>query len=322
MHILQIFHDLGSRSARRNQVRFRFLVESLGPERILPEIEQRVGFSLTRFPTPPPPPEQLESFIGWFPQRQPDLWAVGVAVPMGRLTWQQLDGVATLSANYGDGTIRTTTDQNLVLPGLRTARSGCFRRGIRRLGLAFEADSLDASDRRLHRQTILQPGPDRGQRLRVPIDRGTAPPPTRVVRDQNCRQRMRQLVRPAPYGRYRSARHQSPHRSAGPRRLRYLSRRRNWQVDHARGSLPEGRSPQAASRHARTYRARVSSPPAGRRNVQLILAAHLGRSAARNRSARGSSDLALHELRVRSRRPGAPWLLPPLCRRQTPVLIE
>ena len=141
-HILHIFHDLGSRSARRNQVRFRFLVESLGPERILLEIEQRAGFSLTRFPTPPPAPEQLESFIGWFPQRQPGLWAVGVAIPMGRLTWQQLDGLATLSAKYGDGTIRTTTDQNLVLPGLRTADRDAFGEELAGFGLAFEADSL------------------------------------------------------------------------------------------------------------------------------------------------------------------------------------
>jgi ferredoxin-nitrite reductase len=142
LHILRMFHELGSRSARRNQVRFRFLVESLGPERMLAEIEQRAGCSLVRWPTPPLPPEQSESFVGWFPQRNPTLWAVGVATPMGRLTWQQLEGLAMLSTKFGDGTIRTTTDQNLVIPGVRVEDREALGGDLASFGLAFEADSL------------------------------------------------------------------------------------------------------------------------------------------------------------------------------------
>ncbi len=142
LRILQIFQEMGSRSARRNQVRFRYLVESLGPDQVLHEIEKRLGYALMRFPTPPPAPEQLESFIGWFPQREPDLWAVGIAIPMGRLTWQQFDGLATLSARYGDGTIRTSCDQNLVLAGVRADHKEALGLDLGGLGLSFEADSL------------------------------------------------------------------------------------------------------------------------------------------------------------------------------------
>lgn len=142
LSILQAFHELGSRSARRNQVRFRFLIESVGPERILDFIEQRIGYALTRFSTAPPAPEELESFVGWFAQRQPGRWAAGIAIPMGRLTWQQLEGVSKLAAERGDGTIRTTIDQNLLLPGLRLEDKEAFGRDLARLGLSFEADSL------------------------------------------------------------------------------------------------------------------------------------------------------------------------------------
>jgi ferredoxin-nitrite reductase len=142
LRVLQIFREMGSRTARRNQVRFRFLMESIGPEKMLDEIEQRLGYSLTRFPHPPPTPDQIESFVGWFPQRQPDLWAVGISVPMGRLTWEQLEGVAIVSARYGDRTIRTTIDQNLLMPGVRVENKEALGRDLASFGLSFEADSL------------------------------------------------------------------------------------------------------------------------------------------------------------------------------------
>lgn len=140
--ILHLFREQGSRSARRNQVRFRFLVERLAAGGVLDTIEQRLGYSLMRFADPPPPPEQVESFVGWFPQRQPGRWAVGVAVPMGRLTWQQFEGLAILAREHGDGTLRTSPDQNLILPGVRGADRTALGTALAALGLAFEADSL------------------------------------------------------------------------------------------------------------------------------------------------------------------------------------
>jgi ferredoxin-nitrite reductase len=71
LSILHLFREQGSRSARRNQVRFRYLIEQLGIEGVLAEIERRIGYDLTRFPEPPPAPDQTESFVGWFPQRHP-----------------------------------------------------------------------------------------------------------------------------------------------------------------------------------------------------------------------------------------------------------
>jgi ferredoxin-nitrite reductase len=142
LQILEIFQEMGSRSARRNLVRFRYLIESLGPDQVLHEIENRLGYELMPFPISPPAPQQLESFIGWFPQREPELWAVGVAIPMGRLTWQQFEGLATLSARYGDGTIRTSCDQNLVMPGVHAENKEALGTDLGGLGLSFEADSL------------------------------------------------------------------------------------------------------------------------------------------------------------------------------------
>jgi sulfite reductase beta subunit-like hemoprotein len=58
------FSRAGSHGARRNQVRFRYLVEALGPDEVLRELETRVGYTLERWEEAPPPPGRTESFIG------------------------------------------------------------------------------------------------------------------------------------------------------------------------------------------------------------------------------------------------------------------
>lgn len=140
--ILQTFRELGSRSAKRTQIRFRYLIERIGPDGVLTEVERRLGAGLLRFPETPPPPGEHESFVGWFPQKQAGRWSVGVAVPMGRLTWQQMEGLAVLSRKYGDGTLRTATDQNVLLPNVRGEAREPLGHALAALGLAFEADSL------------------------------------------------------------------------------------------------------------------------------------------------------------------------------------
>ncbi|MGH7819308.1 MAG: rubredoxin-like domain-containing protein, partial [Candidatus Binatia bacterium] len=118
---------------------------------MLEEVEKRLGGPLARFSEPPPPPQAVESFVGWFAQREAGRFAVGIAVPMGRLTWEQTEGIAVLARRHGDGTIRTATDQNLVLPNVAGEARGSLGNELAALGLAFEADSLS-------RQTIACTG--------------------------------------------------------------------------------------------------------------------------------------------------------------------
>jgi precorrin-3B synthase len=139
--VLRTFCDLGYRH-NRNEVRLRYLIERLGPDRMLLEIEQRLGYELERFPQAPPRPARDENFVGWVKQRQDDLWAVGVCVPIGRLTWDQFEGLAVIARQYGDGTLRTTYDQNLVLPGIASAARQAVGYALARHGLTFEPDSV------------------------------------------------------------------------------------------------------------------------------------------------------------------------------------
>ena len=139
--ILRTFRELGYRH-NRHHVRFRYLVERLGLEQVLVEVEKRLGYAMERYPIAPPKPTAEEDFIGWFGQKQEGLWAVGVCVPLGRLTSDQVDGLAGIAERHGDGTLRTTYDQNLVLPGVMTASKSAMAYGLARHGLTAEPDPV------------------------------------------------------------------------------------------------------------------------------------------------------------------------------------
>src|SRR5207247_2519931 len=76
-----------------------------------------------RVPPPPdarrPPAQPLPEFAHWQrtntrAQKQPGYRAVVVQVPLGDITADQMRAVARLAREHGNGTIRTTNDQNLV----------------------------------------------------------------------------------------------------------------------------------------------------------------------------------------------------------------
>jgi len=142
--ILRVFRNFGNRH-NRHQVRLRYLIERLGPDRFLVEIEKELKSNLDVFPKPPPKPSAAENFVGWFKQKQQDLWAVGICVPVGRLTWDQFEGIAIIAQQYGWGTIRTTQDQNLVIPGIPSAAKQSVGYAIARHGLTFEPDPVTRS---------------------------------------------------------------------------------------------------------------------------------------------------------------------------------
>ena len=51
---------------------------------------------------------------------QPDLHYIGVSVPVGRLPVEQMRAVADIAERFGNGEIRPTVWQNLVIPHLAT----------------------------------------------------------------------------------------------------------------------------------------------------------------------------------------------------------
>ncbi len=139
--LLRTFRELGQRH-NRTEVRFRYLIERLGIDAVRNEIESRLGFTLPDSPPVPPVARREGSPIGWFKQKQAGLWALGICIPVGRLTWDEFEGLALVARDYGGGHVRTTVSQNLILTDIPEAARYSVTHAIARYGLTFEPDTV------------------------------------------------------------------------------------------------------------------------------------------------------------------------------------
>ncbi len=95
-------------------------------------------------PSFPRPPFDRAAHIGVHAQKQAGLNWIGVALPVGKMTSAEMRGVADLARRYGDGDIRLTVWQNLLISGVRDADIPAALDGLKTIGLAADATSLRA----------------------------------------------------------------------------------------------------------------------------------------------------------------------------------
>jgi NAD(P)H-nitrite reductase large subunit len=115
-HIALIFRDFGPRQAR-NRARLAFLIEEWGAQKFRQMLEARAGRPLEAAGADARQNKKTDH-IGCFRQKQRGLNYIGLVVPVGRIRSQQLFEVARLADTYGNGEIRLTTNQNLIIPNV------------------------------------------------------------------------------------------------------------------------------------------------------------------------------------------------------------
>ncbi|MFM0557056.1 precorrin-3B synthase [Paraburkholderia sediminicola] len=76
--------------------------------------------------------------LGAHAQRVPETWHVGGQPPLGRLKADTLHGLAALSQQHGNGTLRLTPWQGVLLPDIATHAVPTVLSGLNELGLACE----------------------------------------------------------------------------------------------------------------------------------------------------------------------------------------
>jgi ferredoxin-nitrite reductase len=119
--IAQVFGELGDRENRWT-ARMRYLVQELGPEGFREELEKRVSIPLI------PAGEDLTrryrgDHVGVHPQKEEALYYVGLNVPVGRMSGEQVEEAGMLAEEYGSE-VRLATDQNLIITGVPEERIG------------------------------------------------------------------------------------------------------------------------------------------------------------------------------------------------------
>jgi ferredoxin-nitrite reductase len=140
--LLDLFQERGSRD-KRDAARLRYLVDQIGVAGVLESLADRLPFRLAPCVTPPPPPSGHDNLVGWFPQKQPKLWTLGACVVLGRLGWQQLEGLALAARQWGDGMLRTTPDQGIAIVNIPSGFKEPCATACAAVGLSPFADTLD-----------------------------------------------------------------------------------------------------------------------------------------------------------------------------------
>lgn len=149
-----------SNTTSKRRLRLLELLNTLGCENYLQEVQQRLPFSLLCSDLTPQPPSLLgkgEKFstllqgegkyqhIGIHPQRQKGLFYIGVVLPLGRLESNQIRGLADLATKYGSGTLRLTPWQNLLLTDIPQQWVGDVLREIAFLGLDSSGTNIKSA---------------------------------------------------------------------------------------------------------------------------------------------------------------------------------
>jgi ferredoxin-nitrite reductase len=118
--LVKIYRDHGPREAR-SKCRFAFLIEEWGIRKLRMELVARLGHEL-EFRGKDMRGSIHTDHLGVISQKQPGLVAVGICIPTGRVNPAQLEELARLAGEYGNGQIRLAVSQNAIIPNVPTAR--------------------------------------------------------------------------------------------------------------------------------------------------------------------------------------------------------
>ena len=144
--IVRVFIDHGDRTDR-TKARLKYVIDRLGLDKVLGLVEEKLGRKLDRVvgnAFAPRPRFDRAAHIGVHAQKQPDRNWIGVVLPVGKMTTGQIRGLAQIARDLGDGDIRLTVWQNLIVSGVRSESVKATQVRIEALGLSTSTNSIRA----------------------------------------------------------------------------------------------------------------------------------------------------------------------------------
>jgi ferredoxin-nitrite reductase len=142
--IIRVFIGHGDRTDR-TKARLKYVLDRWGLPKFLEAVEQELGENLTRTEAEamlPRPPIDKHGHIGVHEQKQPGLRYVGVSCPVGRLTSEQLRGLADIAERFGSATVRLTVWQNCLISDIPEEQLNDALAAIEAIGLDWRASPI------------------------------------------------------------------------------------------------------------------------------------------------------------------------------------
>ena len=144
--IVRVFVKNGDRTDRK-KARLKYVLDDWGFEKFVAAVEDELGRKLRRVDDSKlaiPAAEDRTAHIGFQPQKQPGRQYVGVVLPVGRITSDQARGLGEIAQTYGNGELRFTVWQNVLIPNIADGDVDDVKRELDLLGLGYEASSFRA----------------------------------------------------------------------------------------------------------------------------------------------------------------------------------
>ncbi len=142
--ITEVFRESEVLRHSRDKARMKYLFLEHGwtAESFLAALEARLGYALDPAEPLEPPAQVHRDHLGVIRQKQHGLFSVGAAVIRGRITPAQLTLAADLGEQYGDGHVRNTPMQNLLLVNIPEEHVAKVTRELSAAGLPIESSSF------------------------------------------------------------------------------------------------------------------------------------------------------------------------------------
>jgi ferredoxin-nitrite reductase len=142
--VVRLFIEHGDRTDR-TKARLKYVLDAMGVETFVTRLEEKLGRAFDRgLPgsLAPRPAFDRTAHIGIHAQRQLGLNWIGIVLPVGRMSVAQMRGLAAVARDLGDGDLRLTVWQNLLISGVATEKLIEAQERIERLGLAIQANAI------------------------------------------------------------------------------------------------------------------------------------------------------------------------------------
>jgi ferredoxin-nitrite reductase len=144
--IVRVFIDSGDRT-NRNKARLKYVLDDWGFEKFLTAVEEKLGTKLARVAASdvaPRPKQDRQAHFGVHRQKQDGLNYIGLVLPVGKILSEQVRALAALSRELGDGDIRLTVWQNLLISGIPDDKVDEAKARIEAMGLEWRATAIRA----------------------------------------------------------------------------------------------------------------------------------------------------------------------------------
>ena len=144
--IVRVFIDHGDRT-NRAKARLKYVLDAWGFPKFIAAVEEKLGRPLVHVDaalvSSRPDVDRL-AHIGVHRQKQQGLNWIGVWTPLGKMTCEEMRALARIARAFGDGDIRLTVWQNLLLSGVPDDKVDEARAALAAAGLRCDVSNVRA----------------------------------------------------------------------------------------------------------------------------------------------------------------------------------